>query len=61
MQYTTEQLEAMEKAAPDMLEAGSNLINSVMERYKLDGIDDLTCPHMLSLARAIAKAKGESE
>ena len=59
MQYTKEQLETMEKAAPDMLEALEEL-TAMVERqpdFNDDG-DGLTISRCYE---AIAKAKGESQ
>lgn len=47
-------------AAPELYEAGSGLIESVMARYDLKSIDELTCPHMRALAKTLSKARGES-
>jgi len=51
MQYTKEQLEAMEKAAPDMLEALEDLIEQLEFGY----------PCLKLVGEAIAKAKGEGK
>lgn len=45
-------------AAPDLHTHAEALINSVCKRYGV-GVDGLTCPHMIGLAAAIEKARGE--
>jgi len=70
MQYTKEQLESMQKAAPDMLEAledGQAITNRLLEylffktdRESLILLDELNQQGAAN-NKAIAKAKGESK
>jgi len=64
MQYTKEQLEAMEKAAPDMLEALELLMDdlSLNHHINLNNMIGGSTREVLSKAiAAIDKAKGESK
>jgi len=57
MNYTPEQLEAMQKAAPDMLEALESIIatwDGPLYRHEM-------APNIDKARAAIAKAKGESK
>lgn len=62
MNYTKEQLEAMEKAAPDMFEALEELILDISINHSIslkNMIGGSTREALNKAFRAIAKAKGE--
>lgn len=46
-------------AAPDMYREAKGLLGYVMDKYGLKDESELTCPHMIGLAKSLAKARGE--
>lgn len=56
---TLQKVVAMAEAAPDIYNAAKGLIDYVVEKYGLENESELSCPHMIELSKALAKARGE--